>query len=87
MRDYLNSILSFIGAESLTDDEFATIDPDLDVDDDEAVYAELKEVLESRDNISTTLTRLDNYFLAKGLELPESDSSKSQIYIGSALCD
>jgi hypothetical protein len=84
MRDALNAILSFIGVESLTDEEFDSIDLDT-MDDQVAVYEELKIVLEDRELGSAMTTRLQNYFLAKGTSVVSPSSPDSNIWVGSSL--
>lgn len=97
MRDFLNDILEFIGAETLTDEEFEQCEEDLgDYGDNVQTYRTLKEVLTARDSSSDTLYQLAFYFLAKGVTVasvntsqPADDSSpvqaQSQILIGIAL--
>lgn len=84
MRDFLDAILDFIGAESLTDDEFAGIDIALPIYD-QATYDALAAVLEAREVVSTMQERLVNYFTAKGVSVTAADVGKSHIYIGSVL--
>lgn len=69
MRDFLDAILDFIGSESLTDAEFATIDPALLPDYTKEVYEALKLVLEGRDSVSGQGKKLKLYFIAKGVDL------------------
>jgi hypothetical protein len=84
MRDDLNAILSFIGSESLTDDEFDSIDLD-GMGDRVAVYQVLLLILESREAVSDTTTRLQNYFLAEGTSISGPPESDSNIFVGSSL--
>ncbi len=84
MRAYLDSILVFIGASSLTDVEFGGIDIE-DTEDQVAVYESLLGVLESRELISDSLSRLEYYFKAKGVDVPPPEPARSQIFVGSAL--
>jgi hypothetical protein len=88
MRDDLNDILSFIGAESLTDEEFNSISLEY-TDDPIAVYEALISVLESRENVSLLPSRLRYFFLAQGIDLglPENSSASrgSNIFVGSDL--
>jgi hypothetical protein len=81
MRDYLNGILSFIGAESLTDEEFSTVSVS-DENDDLAVYNSLLTVLQARDLVSDTTLRLQFYFQAKGTEVNPPENARSNIFIG-----
>ena len=87
MRDFLNAILSFINSETLTDVEYAEIELE-DQEYTKETYLALKAVLESRESVSSQLSKLSNYFLAKGVDLSESESSytpKSNILIGGEL--
>ncbi len=85
IRSVLNSILAFIGASSLTDDEFDDLSLTLSSPAIE-VYTALSEVLEAREAISLIIDRLRYYFLAKGVSVPDADVGKSQIFLGAALC-
>ena len=84
MRDALDSILVFIGTESLTDDEFESIE-DVDMNDQVAVYTALLSVLESRELVSGMTTRLQYYFLAQGVQVTAPDVARSNIWVGSPL--
>lgn len=86
MRDYLNGILSFIGTESLTDEEFDSISLQ-DTDDQIAVYQALLGVLQSRDLVSDDMTmRLQSYFLAKGVAVVQvTKIPVSNIFVGASL--
>jgi hypothetical protein len=85
MRDFLDAILSFIEAETLTDEEFETVT----VEEEEysfEVYEALRVILAERESISTTLDRLKAYFDAKGVDFSAIENpASSQIYIGSDL--
>lgn len=85
MRDYLDAILSFIGAESLTDEEFESIDLE-DTDDQVANYNSLVEVLRARDLVSDMISRLRYYFLAQGVAVSEPVTATSNIFVGAELC-
>lgn len=85
MRDWLNAILIFIGATSLTDDEYNSINfLNLTVQDyNQSAYDELSKVLSSRETMSTLQERLAGFFRAKGLTtLTVADVAKSQILVG-----
>lgn len=84
MREALNAILTFIGTESLTDEEFDSIDLD-SMDDSVAVYQSLGVVLEDRELGSAMTTRLQNYFLAKGTNVVTPRQPGSNIWVGSSL--
>lgn len=86
MRDFLDAILAFIESESLTDEEFGTITLD-EPEYTKEVYEALKAVLLSRESVSGQGKRLKLYFIAKGVDLNDSDTrpAASQIFIGSEL--
>lgn len=85
MRDFLNAILAFIGSESLTDEEWALVEVEVQEYSQE-VYDELKGVLESREAVSSQLDKLTAYFKARGLEASDTDHiPTSQIFVGSPL--
>lgn len=81
MRAALNAILSFIGAESLTDNEYDALTIE-DTQDDVATYEALNAVLVGREAVSTLTDRLRYYFLAKGADVPSIDNGRSNILIG-----
>ena len=86
MRDFLNAILSFIGASSLTDQEFS----DLEIESyayDAPTYEALLAVVDARESVSNTRDRLRYYFLARGVSVSESSAVKSNILVGAVLCD
>lgn len=87
MRDWLNAILAFIGTSSLTDGEYAGIDTSLLTLNtyNQAAYDALATVLDSRDAVSTMQDRLVGFFKAKGVDVAEADTAKSNIYLGSVL--
>lgn len=85
MRDWLNAILIFIGAPSLTDAEYNSIDfLPLEVSVyNQPAYDELSKVLAEREDVSTMQSRLAGFFRAKGLDtLTPADTAKSQILVG-----
>lgn len=84
MRDDLDAILSFIGAETLTDEEFDEVEL-ANMDDQVAVYQTLLSVLESRELGSNMTTRLQNYFQAKGIVVVAPPEAGSNIFVGSSL--
>lgn len=92
-RDDLNEILAFIGAESLTDEEFETIDLD-ELDTDQKVFDALALVLEGRESVTDMVLRLRYYYAAQGSTLSsetpeapgvESSPSGSNIFVGGDL--
>jgi hypothetical protein len=88
-RSVTNAILRFIGQETLTDAEWATLDittatPAADV------YEELAGLLDARGATDATLERLRLYFEAKGVVIgsePEREAGSTHIIIGSDLDD
>lgn len=87
MRDFLDAILAFIGAESLTDEEFAFDEiAALDVQEYSAdVYTALLLVLDTRESLSETRTRLKNYFEARGTAVTATSAGASNIFLGAGL--
>jgi TRAP-type C4-dicarboxylate transport system substrate-binding protein len=85
LRDFLDSILVFIGSETLVDLEFNSL-PSLSQEYSKEVYEALKVVLESRENVSGQTKKLKNFFLAKGVNITEpAYKPASNILIGEAL--
>lgn len=85
MRDYLNGVLSFIGAESLTDEEFDALTLESIVDL-VANYNALLSVLQGREVVSDMTSRLENYYLAKGAAVSTASNARSNIFVGADLC-
>lgn len=88
MRTFLDAILAFINAESLTDEEFESIELTEQVYTKE-VYLALRTILEARELVSDQVKRLKLYFIAKGVDVsstPTVPTAKSNIFIGSGLC-
>lgn len=84
MRDYLDDILEFIGAESLTDEEFSSITLE-NTDNQVANYNSLLSILVSREVVSDMTSRLQYYFLAKGVSVSAPVTATSNIFVGSCL--
>lgn len=85
MREYLNGILEFIGAESLTDEEFSSITLD-NHDNPSEVYEVLFDLLESREAVSDMILRLQSYYTAQGISVSSSSHTPtSDIFVGSPL--
>ncbi len=84
MRAFLNAILTFIGATSLTDGEFDALTIET-ATYDQATYEALLAVLVSRESISSMTDKLALYFRAKGVEVSVVSTGKSNIFLGSAL--
>ncbi len=84
MRDFLNGILQFIGSESLTDEEFESIE----LEDEEytiEAYKALDAILFDRESISTIRERLKFYFNIKGVSVEIKPVGKSNILVGGVL--
>jgi hypothetical protein len=81
MRSFLNAILAFIGAESLTDEEFDSVEATAQ-SYNQASYDDLSRIVLARDGVSTIHDRLNYYYLARGVEIEESDTAKSEVFIG-----
>lgn len=92
MRDFLNAILAFIGSESLTDEEFATIEAQgTFVVYSKATYDVLKATIEAREAVSGQAKKLKLYFIARGVDISEGSNKahtpRSNILIGMPLCN
>lgn len=84
LRDFLNAILTFIGAATLSDAEYAAITL-TSTTDPFKVYSCLKEILLSRESVSTMVDRLTYYYAAKGYDYGPAVTGKTNILIGGAL--
>lgn len=91
LRNFLDEILDFIGSESLTDEEFETVEavePTVEETYTKETYLALKSVLEARDSVSGQPKKLKLYFIAKGVDLSDAGAAKtptSNIFVGSKL--
>lgn len=87
MRNWLNSVLQFIGATSLTDEEYDGLNfVGLEtLVYNQAAYDQLTSVLSSRELVSNMQDRLTALFQAKGAEITPAKTGKSNILIGGAL--
>lgn len=85
VRDTLDGILQFIGAESLTDVEYGSLDQN-HLSSDLEKYNALLGVLDSRESVSSEPERLRYYYLARGVPVPVPQTGKSNILLGGALC-
>jgi len=88
MREFLDNILEWIESESLTDEEFETVDEDLDAEYSKEVYLALRDILEARENVSEQVKRLKQYFCSKGVDLSDPTAvpqPASNILIGGCL--
>jgi len=84
MRDFLDAILAFIVAESLTDDEFDTVTATMPIYD-QTSYDDLSRILAARESVSVLQDRLLAYYQAKGVSINPADTGKSDIFLGSVL--
>ncbi len=87
LRDFLDDILSFIGSESLTDDEFDTVGEEVTEDYTKVGYEALKAIVQEREGVSGQLKKLKAFYIAKGVDLsatPSRDAS-SHIFVGGVL--
>jgi len=84
VREFLNNILAFIGAESLTDLEFAALPID-SAAYNQSTYDALSGVLVSRESVSTMQDRLVGYFKGKGLDVAVAQTGRSNIFLGAVL--
>ncbi len=85
MREYFDGVLEFIGAESLTDEEFESIDLE-NVLDLVANYNALLVILQDREVVSSMTSRLQYYYLAKGAAVSTPVNARSNIFVGADLC-
>lgn len=87
MRVFLDGVLEFIGSESLTDDEFATLPDTLVASYNEYTYAALRSVLQARESLSYQLKKLKALYIARGVNVCDTPAQepKSNILIGAAL--
>jgi hypothetical protein len=86
MRSYFNGVLSFIGAESLTDEEFESIELE-DTVDLVANYNTLLVILQAREAVTALTDKLQFYYLALGADVSDPVNPVSQIFVGASLDD
>lgn len=84
MRDFLDGILTFILAEALTDEEFDTVEASVPVLD-QATYDDLSRILASREDVTDAQSRLSGYYKAKGVNVSDAETGKSNIFLGGPL--
>lgn len=84
MRDFLDAILNFIVADSLTDEEFDTVEATVTIYD-QATYDDLSRILENRESVSNMQERLLAYYTARGVTIEQADTAKSNILIGAVI--
>lgn len=87
MREFLNAIMQFISATSLTDEEYATTTslPDEPGTYTVAVYNACLAILDSRELVTNTRDKLTFLFKAKGVQVEPTSKARSNIFIGSSL--
>lgn len=85
MRAFVDAILAVIDAASLTTEEFGYIEQTAETYT-AALYAEILLVLDTRESISDTRSRLTSYFKALGVAVVAPAASKSNIFLGDTLC-
>lgn len=84
MRDFLDNILIFISATSLTDNEFDSVTASLPLYN-QATYDDLSRILSEREAVSDMQDKLVAFYKAKGLDVAPADTGKSNILLGSPL--
>lgn len=87
MREWLSSVLVFIGSTSLTDNEWDDVNA-LKVTTnvyDQGSYDELSKVLTSRDSVSNYQEKLIALFKVKGFDAVPAKTGKSDILLGMVL--
>lgn len=84
MRDFLNSILAFIVAESLTDLEWSSVTATIPIYD-QATYDDLARILLGRDGVSNFQERLFSFYTAKGVVISKASVAQSNIFLGAPL--
>lgn len=79
--------MALIGAESMTDLEYAAVDTTgLSVNTyNQASYDQLAAVLISRESVSTFHDKLVAFYVVKGLNVTPAKTGKSNIYVGDVL--
>lgn len=88
MREFLDSILSTIGSESLTDDEYDALPESLIMGYNEGVYNALRDTIQTRGSVDDMAKKLKFFFLAKGVYGIKSTPVKppvSNIFVGGVL--
>jgi hypothetical protein len=85
IREFVDAILAFIGASSVTDSEFELITEEDEVYSPE-LYAQMLAVLDTRELVSNTRDRLTYYFQAANATINETDAGVSKIFLGDDLC-
>lgn len=84
MRAFFNGILAILLTTSLTDDEFDTVEVETPAYNQEN-YDALSAILAARESVSDIQTRLYYYFKARGADITEATTGKSNILVGAVL--
>ena len=84
MRDFLNSILTFIGTATLSDMEYDSIELESATYDQQS-YLALSQVLQSREAVSTIQSRLVAFYKARGVDVDPHSVASSNILLGMVL--
>lgn len=84
MRAFLDAILAIIGASSMTDSEYLTVESTV-ADYTQSTYDDLARILENREAVSVTQARLSAYYTARGVLIESWDTGKTNIFIGAVL--
>lgn len=87
MRDWINAVFVFIGASTLSDLEYAGIDQTgmTSMVYNQAAYDQMAAVLLAREAVSDMQARLVGVFTAKGAQITQIETAKTNVYIGSVL--
>lgn len=87
LRDFANDAFDFINTETLTDSEAEMLNELLPATYTREVFLNFKEILETRDNVSTNVKKLKHLFLSQGanVESEKTYKPKSNIFIGARL--
>lgn len=88
VRNFIDSVLQFIDAETLTDDEFESLEITT-AGWDKETYVAIRTVLHNRESVSGKTKQLRLYFIAKGVDLRDAPKAapapNSNIFIGAPL--
>jgi len=87
MREWINSVLQFISATSLTDDEFNSLDTSgFSINQyNQSSYDTISALLISRESISPLHDRLIAVYKARGVDVSPAKVGRSNIFIGAPL--
>jgi hypothetical protein len=86
LRNFLNAILAFIGAESLTDLEFNSLSSELVEGYSLETFEALKAIIEVREGVTDEVERLTYFYMLKGIDVAGiGQRALSEIFIGAAI--